>query len=311
MLFTVGGGSPSRSPVVAGSPLSGLLLVVAVPAVSERGRSSEVLSLETLRPSVVEEAARGRLETADGVGGRYDVGSGALKPCGPWSLWAESRRCWSRRRWVTVPIARRCGSPLSGLLLVVAVPAVSERGRSREVLRSSNSRPLRPSVVEEAVRGRLETADGVGGRYDVCSGGLEPAGRGWSLWAESGRCWSRSARVTVPITRRCRAHRRPGYSLGSRPRSRSGSSVEFPLSVGRSCRDHRLSRWLRRQSAAVSKPPMVWVVGTTSAAAGAGLAVVGGRRGRSRGEASHGRRRVTVHIARRCRLARRRGCSWW
>jgi hypothetical protein len=33
---------------------------------------------------VVEEAARGRLETADGVGGRYDVGSGGLETCGSW-----------------------------------------------------------------------------------------------------------------------------------------------------------------------------------------------------------------------------------
>jgi hypothetical protein len=31
-----------------------------------------------------------------------------LKPAGRgWSPWAESRRCWSRRRWVTVPITRR------------------------------------------------------------------------------------------------------------------------------------------------------------------------------------------------------------
>jgi hypothetical protein len=33
---------------------------------------------------VVEEAVRGRLETNDAVGGRYDVGSGGLEPCGPW-----------------------------------------------------------------------------------------------------------------------------------------------------------------------------------------------------------------------------------
>jgi hypothetical protein len=199
------------------------------------------------------------------------------------------------------------GSPAVGLLLVVTVQVrVRFVGRVPAVGRSILSRPPSLSVVEEALRGRLETADGVGGRYDVGSGGLELCGS-WVV-AVGG---NEEMLVTVG-----------GGSPSTSPAIAGSPAVGLLLvvsvqvqvrfvgrvpAVGRSILSRPCAhRWLRRPSAAVSKPPMVWVVGTTSAAAGTGLAVVGGCRGRSRGDAGHGRRGVTVHIARRRRLARRR-----
>jgi hypothetical protein len=81
--------------------------------------------------SVVEEAARGRLETADAVGGRYDVGSGGLEPCGSWVVAVGGVGEMQFTVGVWSPFSPLAGAapPLSGVLLVVAVPG-SRRGRS-------------------------------------------------------------------------------------------------------------------------------------------------------------------------------------
>jgi hypothetical protein len=228
MPVTVGGGSPSSPPAAAVPPWVWaapcgcgrqiqLFVVGQVPVIGcrhprcavpfgGRGGRSATVSRPTECPGGRYDDCSGRLRTLEAVGGRGGRERGDAD---------------HGRRWVTVPITRRC-RPTVGLGCSLWLRPETQHGTSVELL---------PSVVETRGASSLSVVEEVAlppsrGPPSVRVAGMTsvPAlsgasGRGWSPLAESGRCWSRSASGRRPHHPPSPVHRGSSCSLWCGPKT--------------------------------------------------------------------------------------------